>query len=110
MVSLTAVALGISFLTTSFLTFHDTVKQFEHAKGFATFLLTQDIHTNAQYAMTCVTTAIEERITTRGEEIKKNLHKASSDFVNQTFSVLQCELDKKLKLLSINSLINLVRE
>lgn len=67
MVSLTAIALGVSFLTTSLLTFHDTLKQVEHAKGFATFLLTQDIQTNAQYALTCVTTAIEERVATRSE-------------------------------------------
>jgi hypothetical protein len=59
MVSLSAVALGISFLTTSILTIHDTAKQVSHAKDFATFLLTQDIQSNAQYTLTCVTAAIE---------------------------------------------------
>lgn len=110
MVSISAVALGISFLTTSLLTIHDTAKQVEHAKGFATFLLTQDLQSNAQYALTCVTTAIEERVTSKGEEVRKNIMDASADFLNQSLAGLQLEIDRKLKSLSISSLISFVRE
>ena len=70
MVSLTAIALGISVVTTSILTLHDTLKQADHAKGFVTFILTQDMHTNAQTALTCVTSALEERVTAKSQKIK----------------------------------------
>jgi hypothetical protein len=59
MVSITAIALGISVVTTSLLTLHDSLKQIEHGKGFATFLLTQNIQSNAKYALNCITNTIE---------------------------------------------------
>ncbi len=58
MVSLTAIALGVSVLTTSLLTLHDTLKQADHAQGFIRFLCSQSLPTGAQVALTCVTTAI----------------------------------------------------
>lgn len=58
MPTITAIALGVSVITTGFLTLHDTLRKADNAKGFITFLLTQDMHVNAQTALTCVTSAL----------------------------------------------------
>lgn len=59
MPTLTAIALGVSIITTGVLTLHDTLRKADHAKGFVTYILTQDMQTNAQTALTCVTSALE---------------------------------------------------
>lgn len=58
MATLTAIALGVSFITTSFLSLHDTVKQTDHARGFVRFILTQDMTVNARTALSCMKGAI----------------------------------------------------
>lgn len=58
MVSLTSIAIGVSVITTGILTLHDTLKQVNHARGFATYLITQNMHTNAKYAIDCVKSSI----------------------------------------------------
>lgn len=59
MISLTAIALGVSFLSTGILTFHDTIKQADYAAGFVRFLCSQSIQNGAQVALTCATDAFQ---------------------------------------------------
>ena len=49
-------------------------------------------------------------MTSKGEEVRKNIMDASADFLNQSLAGLQLEIDRKLKSLSISSLISFVRE
>lgn len=67
MVYITSIALGVSVITTGILTLHDTLRKADHVKGFMRFLLGQNMQTSAQYALTCVAAAVEERVTTKGE-------------------------------------------
>lgn len=48
-----------------------------------TYLLTKDIHTNAQYALTCVTSAIEDRVAARSDEIKNSMISGVKDYMGE---------------------------
>lgn len=58
MVSLTAVALGVSIAATSLLTLHDTIKQVQYGQGFITYLLNQKIEEGAQYALSSLASTL----------------------------------------------------
>lgn len=83
-ISISSIALSVSVITTGILTIHDTLRKADHIRGFMRYLLSQNVPTGAQYAITVVTTALEERVTTKGEELKNKIN-TSSEFISQQF-------------------------
>lgn len=97
MVSLTTIALGVSVITTSILTFHDTIKQAQYAQGFVSYLLNQNFEQGAQYAIDCVTSTLGERINTRGPVLKETISNISLGFVNENINNFQSQVSKTLE-------------
>ena len=55
------------------------------------YLLSKNVPTSAQYAITVVSTALEERVVTKGEELKNKIN-TSSELISQKFEELQNEV------------------
>lgn len=58
MVSLTAIALGVSVITTGIISLQDALKQMGNARGFIGFMLSQNMQTNTEHAIDCFKGAI----------------------------------------------------